>query len=87
MSILQFFKVRGEEEKTCFGQVSSLKGKESTVVNEIVEKALNETGKRGKYNKYSPEDRAKIGMLPKMEHLKLLGIILRSWGLPSMNLQ
>ena len=61
MSICQFFKVRGEEEKTCFGQVSSLKGKESTVVNEIVEKALNETGKRGKYNKYSPEDHAKIG--------------------------
>ena len=64
MSIRQFFKVKVEEEtkeSTCFGQVSSLSAKESIVVNEVVEKALNETGKRGKYNKYSPNDRAKIG--------------------------
>ena len=64
MSIHQFFKVKAEEEtkeSSCFGQVSSLSAKESIVVNEVVEKALDETGKRGKYNKYSPNDRAKIG--------------------------
>ena len=32
-------KVKGEEEKTCFGRVSSLSTRETIIVNEIVEKA------------------------------------------------
>ena len=43
------------------GQVATLSTNEAAILNESVEKALEVKGKRGKYNRYSPEDRTEIG--------------------------
>ncbi len=59
--IRQYFTVKEDDRKLCFGQVATLSTNEAAILNESVEKALEVKGKRGKYNRYSPEDRAKIG--------------------------
>ena len=59
--IRQYFTVKEDDRKPCFGQVATLSTNEAAILNESVEKAPEAKGKRGKYNRYSPEDRANIG--------------------------
>ena len=41
MSILQYFTVNKEEEKSYFGQVSSLSATETAIVNKSIEKEMS----------------------------------------------
>ena len=56
MLIHQYFTVKEYDRKLCFGQGATVYTKEAALLNESVEKALEVKGKRGKYNRYSPED-------------------------------
>ena len=48
MLIRQYFTVKEDDRKPCFGQVATLSTNEAAILNESVEKALEVTGKRGK---------------------------------------
>ncbi len=61
MSILNYFSAEESQEPVVSAPLLQTT-KEMQIVTETVEKAVKDTGKlRGKYNSYSPENRAKIG--------------------------
>ncbi len=59
--IRQYFTVKEDDRKPCFGQVATQSTNEAAILNESVAKALEVKGKAWKVNRYSPEDQAKIG--------------------------
>lgn len=61
MSLLDYFKEK--PKASCYSQPRSLTSKERKTVDELVKQAVpnRESRKRGRYNSYTPEQRASIG--------------------------